>query len=87
LKTKWDPNFVFYVTPGINADLMVPKDGRLCKLVGPPAKIEKDMAPLGDNLNIGDHEKPRSSFPMLYQGKGLPPKAGALGKFSGKTSG
>ena len=67
---------MFYVTPGINADQMVAKDGRLCKLKGPAIKQAGDIAPRGDNLNEGEHEKARPVFPLLYQGKGNPPKTG-----------
>ncbi|KAF2667920.1 FAD-binding domain-containing protein [Microthyrium microscopicum] len=81
LKTKWDPDFVFYVTPGINADLMEVKEGRLCRVKGAPAKLAQDMAPKSDNANEGEHEKARTSWPLLYMGKGVPPKmvAGAKG--------
>ena len=64
---------VFYVTPGINADHMVAKDGRLCKVHGPPVKMERDMAPLGDNRNNIVYKGDKVTFPILYNGKGKPP--------------
>jgi hypothetical protein len=65
---------VFYVTPGINADTMVYReDGRLCKVEGPPPKVENNAAPIGDNKNLITHYKDYVAFPRLYQGKGLPP--------------
>jgi hypothetical protein len=71
---------VFYVTPGINADHMVAKNGRLCKLEGEPVKTERNIAPLGDNRNDIVYRGDRVTFPILYKGKG---KALATGSFLG----
>lgn len=77
IKQKYDPDFVFYVTPGVGSDLMsgVKEEGghvRLCKRA---ATTIDGSAPDGDNLNRGDHEKAVVSWPLLYQGKGVAPKA------------
>ena len=63
---------VFYVTPGINADHMVAKGGRLCKLQGPAEKLERDIAPLGDNRNDVVYAGDKVTFPLLFNGKGKP---------------
>jgi hypothetical protein len=48
LKSKYDPDMVFWVTPGINADLMEVREERVCKVTTP----RKDTsAPKGDNTN------------------------------------
>ncbi|PGG95888.1 hypothetical protein AJ79_09825 [Helicocarpus griseus UAMH5409] len=49
IKTKYDPNGVFWVTPGINADEYSIIDGRLCNT----ASTDPDFAPPGDNKNPG----------------------------------
>jgi hypothetical protein len=61
---------VFYATPGINADRMIAKDGRLCRNPG-ESHSDSDRAPDGDNQNHGDHDKPYPSFPILAKGKGV----------------
>ena len=73
IKEKWDPEMVFYVTPGINADHMIARDGRLCKVQGPAAKLERDMAPLGDNRNDIVYRGDKVTFPLLFNGKDKPP--------------
>jgi hypothetical protein len=78
IKQKWDPEMVFYVTPGINADHMVAKEGRLCKVQGAAPKMERDMAPLGDNRNDVIYQGDKSSFPILFKGKGVPPSVSPL---------
>lgn len=73
IKSKWDPNMVFYVTPGINADHMVfREDGRLCKASGPIQRVALDASPIGDNKNKYVHKKMPVTFPIVYQGKGKP---------------
>jgi len=52
---------------------MVAKGGRLCKLVGPVKKMEKDMGPLGDNQNKITYKQAFPEFPVLYGGKDKPP--------------
>ena len=49
LKSKYDPNMVFWASPGINADLMEVRQGRLCK----SAKVAavSQVAPKTDNQN------------------------------------
>ena len=58
---------IFYVTPGINADLMIARGDRLCMLQGPSPQYEFDSAPTGDNQNIAPQVKDYASFPELYQ--------------------
>jgi hypothetical protein len=51
LKTQFDPNFVFWTTPGINADYMeVKEDGRLCKAINGG---NLNVPPKSDNRNTG----------------------------------
>jgi len=50
LKTKYDPNSLFYVSPGINADLFEARGLRLCKRTTP---YTLDTAPRSDNPNSG----------------------------------
>jgi hypothetical protein len=76
IKTKWDPNMVFYVTPGINADLMTVKNGRMCFVQGTPAKLANDMAPVGDNENIAVRPRDPVSFVYIYNGPGKPAVVG-----------
>lgn len=75
IKTKWDPKHLFYVTPGINADYMAATaDGRVCPVK--PSVIKADatgFAPTGDSLNIGKHDKGRTTWPLLYTAKGQAP--------------
>ena len=49
LKTKYDPNMVFWASPGINADFMEVRQGRLCKLA--IAGAVSRIAPKTDNTN------------------------------------
>jgi hypothetical protein len=55
IKTKYDPDMVFYVTPGVNADMMNANDkGALCRAAaastGTAAK--SIYPPVGDNKNM-----------------------------------
>lgn len=51
LKTKYDPNTLFYVTPGINADMMTTNDkGALCRSSN--NNKQSIYPPLGDNKNM-----------------------------------
>jgi hypothetical protein len=61
---------VFYVTPGINADYLASRNGRLCK--AQPAQLDS-IAPLGDNRNGLIYKGDRATFPILFRGKGNPP--------------
>jgi hypothetical protein len=58
---------VFYVTPGINADLVIAKGDRLCMVQGPSPEYLSESAPIGDNQNIAPHVKDYVSFPQLYR--------------------
>src|ERR1700761_5887063 len=48
IKSRYDPDMVFWSTPGINADLMEVRDGRLCKVATPSVSR---VAPKSDNQN------------------------------------
>ena len=72
---------VFYVTPGINADTLVAKDGRLCKA---ESAQSDNIAPLGDNRNGLVYKGDRVTFPILFRGKGNPPASGPM--FGGKAN-
>src|ERR1700750_2264467 len=50
IKSKYDPDMVFWVTPGINADLMEARSGRVCKVTKP---VTSKFPPMTDNLNNG----------------------------------
>jgi len=50
IKTKYDPDMLFWVSPGINADHMEAREGRACKV---SKVVESRTAPLSDNLNNG----------------------------------
>ncbi|KAF2428253.1 FAD-binding domain-containing protein [Tothia fuscella] len=50
IKTKYDPENLFWASPGINADHMEARNGRACKVAN---IVEHSMAPLTDNLNNG----------------------------------
>lgn len=50
IKTKYDPNFLFYVTPGINAEQWNANDkGALCRV---QAGVKSIFPPIGDNKNV-----------------------------------
>jgi hypothetical protein len=49
LKTKYDPNMLFWVTPVINADKMQVADGRLCKADSVTFKSALVVPPTTDN--------------------------------------
>ncbi|KAL1955726.1 hypothetical protein VTO42DRAFT_8124 [Malbranchea cinnamomea] len=51
IKTKYDPNGVFWVTPGVNADEFSVVDGRLCKI----PTTDPTIAPANDNKNLATH--------------------------------
>ena len=59
----------FYANPGVNADHVVARDGRICKLDGEALRYASDIPPPSDNPNtwVGYVEPP--SFPLLYRGK------------------
>jgi hypothetical protein len=50
IKTKYDPDNLFWVSPGINADHMELVDGRLCKR---RATVESSMPPQMDFVRAG----------------------------------
>jgi hypothetical protein len=58
---------IFYVTPGVNADLMLADGDRLCRVQGPAIKSVTGAAPLGDNRNVAKHFSDYVAFPQLYE--------------------
>ena len=68
---------LFYVTPGVGADKMLVKEGRLCKVNSSikAAKIDQTIAvpPDSDNTNTILYTTQPPRFPKLYVGKGIPP--------------
>jgi hypothetical protein len=66
---------LFYVTPGINADTMTVRDGRLCKADGQKVRSTSGEAPAGDNENVSLGYAEPPSFPLIYQGKNSTPRA------------
>jgi FAD binding domain-containing protein/berberine-like enzyme len=58
IKKKYDPEHLFWVTPGIDADAWVVRDQRLCKTtptnMQSAAELATEIAPKGDNLNFVD---------------------------------
>lgn len=85
IKQKYDPNHLFYVAPGVGADLLVAKDGRLCKVGGNIKAVEDPTGavPDSDNRNVGPHDPGMATWPMLYVGKGLPPKVNSGARMGG----
>ena len=55
IKTKVDPNGLFWVTPGINAEKFQTVNGRVCRVESPRAVGRTDIAPATDNQNLGDY--------------------------------
>jgi hypothetical protein len=50
IKTKYDPNGLLYVSPGINAELYEAREGRICKRTTP---YTGKTAPESDGVNRG----------------------------------
>lgn len=61
LKSKYDPNGVFWVTPGINADEYAVVDGRVCKDPGPD---DSTTAPSSDNENLATSSDDEDASPF-----------------------
>lgn len=72
IKEKWDPDMVFYVTPGINADHMAARGDRLCKIQELEATVN-NMAPTGDNRNGVRYAGDKVTFPLLFSGNASQP--------------
>jgi hypothetical protein len=51
IKRAWDPTNLFWVTPGVNADLMEVRDGRVCTPSAEYVERLDGAAPPGDNKN------------------------------------
>ncbi|KAF1983079.1 FAD-binding domain-containing protein [Aulographum hederae CBS 113979] len=56
VKSKWDPEMLFWATPGVNADTMEVREGRVCKgrVPGRSTNRAGGVAPLTDNPNAID---------------------------------
>src|ERR1700753_2987871 len=55
IKTTYDPNMVFWNTPGINADFMEVRGGRLCRVEGNgTTTFDAGPPPLSDNTMRAD---------------------------------
>jgi hypothetical protein len=54
IKTKYDANGTFWVTPGINAEQYVVQDGRVCKVTGQQRVVAPELPPVSDNVNEAD---------------------------------
>jgi hypothetical protein len=82
IKKKYDPNMVFWITPGVNADAMhVGKSGRVCT-AGPnhAAVSQSRVAPVPDTNNEPDMSDFDAFFGKLeLTGAKFPPP----GKFMG----
>jgi hypothetical protein len=84
IKKHYDPQHIFWVTPGINADYWtVQTDGRLCKATSTPGNQAKEIAPKSDNPNFVDQktedETRGTPFPWQWTERGnrLTPAKGA----------
>jgi len=51
IKTKYDPNGLFWVTPGVNADHFAVQDGRVCRVATANRARYATLPPVGDNPN------------------------------------
>ncbi|KAF2663882.1 FAD-binding domain-containing protein [Microthyrium microscopicum] len=51
IKSKWDVNNTFWVTPGVNADHMEVRDGRVCQALPGSAEKLNGIVPTSDNPN------------------------------------
>lgn len=82
LKRKYDPDMLFWISPGINADYMHAVDGRAC-MVNPIPTTPSEYAPLTDRRFSADLTKDRdflfghqeltgSTFPAPGTELGLP---------------
>jgi hypothetical protein len=60
IKTKYDPNGVFWVTPGINADEYSVVNGRVCKV----PSTDPSFAPANDNTNYAQPSTEQNNSPF-----------------------
>lgn len=79
IKTKFDPNLVFWVTPGVNADSMQVANGRLCKVQSKPAAVSR-VPPLNDEQTMADVTNPATQMSLFgrLELTGVYPAPGAL---------
>jgi len=103
IKTKYDPDMLFWISPGINADYMRVTDGRVCKCTAPPAENQKvpptdilNVAPmksLADITNYLGEGAASGVFPAVPQapmknpGETAGPLVGLLGAMNGVGAG
>jgi hypothetical protein len=67
IKTKYDPNNILWVSPGINADAMENRNGRICKASTvtevSDVKLKLGAAPKSDNDNFAN---PLTDYQTLF---------------------
>jgi len=69
IKTKYDPDGLFWVTPGINADQFSVQNGRVCPVAAASRSQYQLVAPANDNTNPGkgmDSDADGPQFPLWY---------------------
>lgn len=66
IKTKYDPNGIFWVSPGINVDHFAVQNGRVCRIAAAQQTSYAQLAPETDNRN------PASSVDSNADGPGFP---------------
>jgi Berberine and berberine like len=76
IKRKYDPSMVFWASPGINADLMEVRNGRLCNArTTENVKSDVGAAPKNDDENFANLLKDGESlFGQLERWGGYPPR-------------
>src|ERR1700744_2386590 len=67
IKLKYDPNMLFWATPGVGADLMSVRDDRVCRISKSGEHTNAPVAPDADNQNTALYVKERPSYPKLYR--------------------
>lgn len=81
--SKVDPKMVFWASPGINADLLAVKQGRLCRRhATPPAKTSADVA---EDVGNSNRANPIKSSEQMFDGLELwaiPTTEDTLGKLT-----
>ncbi|KAK3077145.1 hypothetical protein LTS18_011099 [Coniosporium uncinatum] len=82
IKTKYDPEMVFWTTPGVNADLMEARsEGRVCRTATPAVAMARKTAPKNDNTNALKVDFGGTSNPQTEAGdvEGIKPEGGENG--------
>jgi hypothetical protein len=91
IKTKYDPNGVFWVTPGVNADHFSVQDGRVCRVNTANRARYVNVAPVTDNPNLAmgmSYNADGPGFPFWATPKGwtLAPMSTWQGAMGGSGS-